>query len=836
MNKIKSILQDKLFYLGLVLIAFSLVIHFLVRELVSQTPGSFTYLGVFFVNYVISVVYFLLIIFSRIKPSFFRFKRISHRQFIASLVLFSISCFTINIPISIFSDFVTWTNIYILVIHASLLLFCFEDILPPWGRTVNYFFMGTGVVLTLYFTIYLGPLVGIGFLGSFLFGLPMHLVAPLIMFITFWAVFYRNKRSLKDKISFYTGIIIPIIVLAIFSNEWQKTKNDIHQIRAHILSQSDINLPEWIKLSQELPQSIFSDRIIKGDLMYETDMFGAGDFFNGMELSQDRKQHDPLVTAANAVVGDLNISRSDRLNILRSQYDMRHETGEKLWSGKGLETSSVFTNIQVLADYRLAYTQKVIRIKSIKNNGSMQKEAFYTFHLPEGSVASSLSLWIEGVEEKSRLTTKSKAKKAYTTIVGKERRDPSIMHWQEGNTITVKVFPCTYLEERMFKIGITSPLKYRNDELVLENIFFEGPDTQNAIETTEITFSSDEKLSPLLPGFFEKKDENSYTYHGDYKNYWEVRCNATPISSSLFSFNGSSYQMVEQKPSWGAKSFDNIYLDINKSWTMEEFTSLYQTVKNKNIFVYTDQTIVRMTDSNKNQIFERMSRLNFSLFALNKIVDTEHSLLISKSTVVSPNIQDIESTPFFNEIRTDFSKSRSLINHFSLSDQLSPFLQTMREFQIFNYDHGDIAKLNNLLQQEKFITANTNSQEVFLPNAQAVIIKDSTGIISTQAPDHLLRIYAYNKIMQDYGRQYLTKEEVEEDDFINLANEAFIVTPISSLIVLETIKDYDRFDIGKNKSSLQNASANSSGAVPEPHEWALILIFSFTLIFLYTRK
>jgi hypothetical protein len=54
--------------------------------------------------------------------------------------------------------------------------------------------------------------------------------------------------------------------------------------------------------------------------------------------------------------------------------------------------------------------------------------------------------------------------------------------------------------------------------------------------------------------------------------------------------------------------------------------------------------------------------------------------------------------------------------------------------------------------------------------------------------------------------------------------------------VLETIKDYERFDIDKNKNSLQNASTTSAGAVPEPHEWALIIILMGTLVFLYYKR
>jgi hypothetical protein len=56
------------------------------------------------------------------------------------------------------------------------------------------------------------------------------------------------------------------------------------------------------------------------------------------------------------------------------------------------------------------------------------------------------------------------------------------------------------------------------------------------------------------------------------------------------------------------------------------------------------------------------------------------------------------------------------------------------------------------------------------------------------------------------------------------------VSPVSSLVVLETREDYKRFDIKDTDNSLKNASLNGKGAVPEPHEWALIIIAVFVIL------
>jgi XrtN system VIT domain protein len=93
--------------------------------------------------------------------------------------------------------------------------------------------------------------------------------------------------------------------------------------------------------------------------------------------------------------------------------------------------------------------------------------------MPEGAVVTSLSLWINGNEEKAILTTKEKADSAYKTIVGAERRDPSVVHWQEGNSVSVRVFPVLPGESRKFKIGITAPLERVKGNCVMKT-FFKG--------------------------------------------------------------------------------------------------------------------------------------------------------------------------------------------------------------------------------------------------------------------------------------------------------------------------------------------------------------------------
>ncbi len=840
MDTQKSIFKDKGLVAGLILILLSFGMYLTLSIQTEHTsPALFENEGIYFINYILALGYFIRYFFIPFFGNWFKYTNYSYQHFICSLILLSISCFTINITMPFFSKFGTWMDIYLIAMHLSLLAICFNDRIPQILRIANFFVLGLGAILSLYFTIHLMPLSVAGIIGMILFGLGIHFLAPAIFLATVITQFLQKSKTGAERIAFYAGAVLPLIILTIFVFKWNATKNLIHETQATIITRPDNTLPSWVLLSQKLGDDFITQRILKGDLTYETSVFSNSSFGRGMGNSLNEvKEHDPLVVIGSALMGTINLDKEDRIKILESQYDLRHQTKRKLWSGKHLITSSVLTNTQVFPDYRLAYTEKIIKIKNNypSHRWNRQEEALYTFHLPEGSVATSLSLWIDGKEEKSRLTTKSKADNAYKTIVGVERRDPSILHWQEGNTITVYVFPCTPAEERMFKIGITSPMKYEKDQLVLANIYFDGPDASDALETSIVEFKSKTRvpIKANMPGHFDKITDYKYQYTGNYKPFWEASCNTIPLSDLPFSFHGKSYRIAETDIQTKPTAIQSVYLDINASWSRAEFDAVWSVVKDKKVWVHYDQ-LLALTADNKADYFELLQALNFSLFPLNKIEVPEQSLLISKSPTVAPMLKDLKGSAFIHELKGFLAERETRINLFCLSDELTPYLKTLKEFQVFNYAKGDTKYLQALLKKGSFINDARDANTIALSIANTVIKRDNSDVPS-KAPDHLMRLFAYNKIMKDCGRNYFTNGPYVKNSLIDIANEAYIVSPISSLIVLESIKDYDRFDIGENKNSLKNASTKSAGAVPEPHEWALIILLSATLCFLYYKR
>lgn len=108
--------------------------------------------------------------------------------------------------------------------------------------------------------------------------------------------------------------------------------------------------------------------------------------------------------------------------------------------------------------------------------------------------------------------------------------------------------------------------------------------------------------------------------------------------------------------------------------------------------------------------------------------------------------------------------------------------------------------------------------------------KDTDDLVQSDgAPDHLMRLFAYNNIVRKVGRDYFNSEQFEKELFRE-AEEAYVLSPVTSLIVLESEADYKRMGINKNKSTLGNAEIMEGGSVPEPHEWLLITLVVFMIV------
>ncbi|HYO22142.1 MAG TPA: XrtN system VIT domain-containing protein, partial [Flavisolibacter sp.] len=672
--------------------------------------------------------------------------------------------------------------------------------------------------------------------GLLVFGISLHTFVPLLFcIVTIFLTSRLVKGNHRYWISFSGGIIATIIFCIGFTVVWDNKLHAINRQYTAAMVEGESQLPLWVQVAQGIERDNITEAILKTDLIYKVPDWNDNFFWSmpRRNFGDQQQLHDPLITLASVFSGEVLLSENDRIKILESQYNARHQALERLWSGEALKTEQVSTNVKVWPAMHLAYTEKMLTVYNhqAKRAWNNQGEGIYTFHLPEGAVVTSLSLWINGKEEKGILTTKEKAATAYRTIVGYERRDPSVVHWQEGNTVSVRVFPVLAGESRTFKIGITAPLRKEGVRLIYDNIWFDGPDAGSAEETVKLEIADDSK-SLIRQAALKPDNGKFFTRTGSYQPRWTIAFKDDGLRPHSFSFNGNQYSLQPYKRQRIPVAISDVYLDINQSWSSEDLDRLWNLVQNKRVWVY-DNELHQVNSDTKEELFGVLQKRSFSLFPFHYVTRPQQSLVISKSGGYSPAITDLEGSPFLASLQKHIS-SANRIRLFHLGSDVSPYIRSLKERRYFDFENGEHELLEYLLTKNVFTQDVETDQAIIVHSADVVITKQA-GETTSDAPDHLQRLFAYNHILQQLGRK--DSPGIDSTLLIKEAQEAYVVSPVSSLVVLETQADYDRFDIKDSENSLKNASLKNNGAVPEPGEWAIIILVGAAfLFFLHKNK
>ncbi|MEP6928698.1 MAG: XrtN system VIT domain-containing protein [Flavobacterium sp.] len=741
-----------------------------------------------------------------------------------------IGCFCLNTFLSVFEDLSIWVYVITLLFCISN-FFIYRNTEDKYLSNLSYFINGFSFLLIIYFAIYLIPIMPYSFLGIIALGMGFYGLVPAITLgihtITLFLIYQKRK---KYFLSFSIGFSIVLVSLIIFIVGLNLESKKITQNTITKSFDSNEDLPNYIIISQNLEPNFLNEILLKKDIVYTSqDNFFEFRSFNSLGNSQfnERKIHNPFITIAYLFCRDLNLSADDRINILKSNFDKRLETEEQLWSGEDLFTKNIKEDVKLYPETRLAYTEITMDIACQKESWQDQ-EAIYSFQLPEGSVATSLSLWINGIERKGVLTTKEKAAKAYKKIVGVESRDPSLMQWKEGNKVVVRVFPVSFKAPRTFKCGFTTPLKVEDNQMKYQSLSIKGPNISNAETLSRIQITGNSKIETDKD--FELKN-NYYINQSTGLKHWEATMPSDKeLHSNSFVWKDKIYEVKDIQKTTVPFTASEIILDLNSSWTSREIESILN-LKGKLFCVYSNKEKKPINIENYKTVQEEFEGLHYSLLPLYKL--TANSLIVTKSGTFSANFEELENSDYLQKIKTGTKeKHLKVIN---ISSEINPFWQTVKEQKYVDYFQTSLKNSLELISNNQFVLFETEENSVNIEPAY-ISIKESTKTSTSKStgPNHIYRMYAFGKVLDEQIK--IQSDTLANNQFITLAKEANIVTPISSLIVLETDADYKNNGIEKNVDTLGNAAINNDGAVPEPYEWLMVIIGMTTLFFYYRKN
>ncbi|MCB0734930.1 MAG: XrtN system VIT domain-containing protein [Flavobacteriales bacterium] len=748
------------------------------------------------------------------------------------LQLANVSAFTLNQSIPIYPESSNGLTLFLIVTNVTLIIYAvFRNYIPKILHPLFLLIFSAGLVFTFYQSILAIPGTVLTALTFWFFGISLHILVPYIFFFVYLRLVLQLCEGRPVLFAIPGTIVGLMVIITIFLSVKISRVNEIIETTFHESHSpyADNDLPIWVTVSSKLPDDVFTKLALGG--MAE---FNTGQGFEPSFLSARRgDEHNPFMVVLSLFQEQIDLDQSEREKILKSLYNHRHQNEEHLWSDESLITKAVVTNIRLYPDYRTAYTELTLSIKNTAKHDGNRGEALYTFHLPEGTVVTSASLWVEGIERKSILTTRAKADSAYQTIVGREQRDPLLIHWQEGNRVTARIFPCTAYEDRQFKIGFTSPLQYKQGRLIYHNIDFQGPSWENASESITV-------MNGALPVQFESDltlntDGNNRTYFGAYETDWTMSFQAPPISPEPFVFQHKAYHMQQLKSKEAAQTYSAVYLDINQSWTRELCNDASRYLDHGPVFICLREKLVPVNKDTYDKIATEAREQNFTLFPFYQIGNQEHALVVTSSHQLTPNLSDLTQTPFLEKLEHYFKQPRK-VDVLNLGEEITPYFKSLHELNAIKLISIDPDELQELAQDRLFVThPESDSLRSNIYGGFTISRSDSDLPNSTSTPSHLMRLYEYDNLMGQIGVD-ISGMRSRENDFLHAAATAHILTPVSSLIVLETAMDYERFDIQNQSQSLGNANLSNTGSVPEPHEWLLIITVGLLLLWMYLKR
>lgn len=823
----KNPIQDSRFKIGLILFALSFFIFSLnlfYPKALSLSANPSENPNPFFISFCCFWIYFFFMERKRLS-----FPNRNHN--ILLLLIGNTSAYSLNEVIPVFDVSTNWLASYLVILNAALLLYCFRKVLPKWVEYSLPALFASGFIFNIYETIYVVPYYPISLAIFWFFFVSLHIFIPLWWTILLGKITLAYTKKGKHYFnSVIIGLSIPLAIIIGYTANWYTINENLTALRQQTIT--DNNLPTWVALSQILEDDWQTEKILQSGSLYSIADTDIDNFFPNRNRFDERVKHDPFVVIASLFSEPLKLDGRERIQLLNAVFNKRHLTERKLWSGRDLSTKNVATTIQFFPEFRIAYTEKIIEIQNnSRRSWRNQQEALYSFYLPEGSVITSASLWVNGEERPSFLTTQNKADSAYTAIVGVERRDPLLLHWQEGNRVTVRVFPVLPNKNRQFKIGITSPLIEKNGQLTYQNPDFDGPYWGMATETVRILGAAD-KLDFLSKLAFTKS-EKDWVYEGIYESDWQLKIDAPELATGTFAFGNQQFQMTPYAPETTHFAPKSIYLDLNQSWSKRQFNAIWKTIQYQPVFVYTDK-MVRVTPQNKDRLFRALSKYRYRLFPFYAIENPATALVITHNDVLTPVLSDLKKTKFAYQLNTFFNQNNHPIAVYDLGERTSLYIKSLKELRQLNYHQGDFMTLQQFLTDNVFIKNKEKDNLVTLTNMGLQIQKVEQPTTASTAPDHLMRLFTYNNLMRKIGKDYFNTKKLG-DQLVAQAEKAHVVTPVSSLIVLETQADYDRFDIKASKDGLKNASIKNAGSVPEPQEWLLIILSLLVASYFYWK-
>lgn len=512
--------------------------------------------------------------------------------------------------------------------------------------------------------------------------------------------------------------------------------------------------------------------------------------------------------------------RSGRARLFEDDFDW--DQGSESVGGrlKGLSLAASRIDGSVSADAALGYLEWTL---TFANASTQQREARAQIALPPGAVVSRLTLWIDGEEREAAFDGRGQIRQAYESIV-RQSRDPAIVTTAGPDRISLQLFPVPPAGQMKVRVGMTVPLQLTPArEGILHLPFFQ-----------ERNFGLREKQQHAV--WIESKagahPEVTRTQIADEKlaDYSIVAKRGGP--SVAWALDTRSVgQVIRQTISDAASQAPaQIVIVVDGSSTMAEAA---EGIANT-LATIPAQIPVRLVLAHDASDGSIEKRVMTGVSAAKEI----------KSFDYDGGHDNTDALVRGFAIADEQMGSVLLWIHGPQPVRLQPNREwkqrlLTRETPIEWYELQAVPGTNRVTDDFEHINGIHTVRADDLPrliaswrvgarrvNVLREPIQASPAVmpLEQKTSDHLVRLWAYDEI-----RKHMHGDLDEQRSAVETAQLYQLVTPISGAVVLETHEQYIA-------AGLEPVAEGTVPTIPEPEEWALMIVAVLVLGYAYARR
>jgi hypothetical protein len=529
------------------------------------------------------------------------------------------------------------------------------------------------------------------------------------------------------------------------------------------------------------------------------------------------------------------------------QFDADHggvQVGGRI---KGLDIASSRLDGSVSADDGVAYLEWTVEFR---NASPVDRETRMQLALPPGGVVSRATLWVNGEEREAAYGGRAEVGAAYQRVAVQQRRDPLLVTTKGADRVLVQAFPVPRGGGTIkFKIGMTAPLDMSDPAkarltlpaIVDRNFSFpSGVDHDIWIEGKQSLSSPITSLAAteIADRQFRLKGALTDKNLGDPRlTVWAARSpTAGPVHAWIGAWIGVGHVIRQDIITRSASDAPPaLMLVVDGSARMKPIVRDIVAALDA---IPSGRRVGAIVAAEPPLALEPRPWSDAQKAAVIRLLDA-HGFAGGEDNVPAliDAMQLLERESTSSVLWVHGPQPVAFRDSAARLEQATSRLVRLPSVMLYSVEPGPLELLPDApwawairsLPRSPSIAADLSvylARELGAAPATTVVrteVQPDAG--GARGSDHIVRLWARDRVLR------LARENLEGNRkaAVDLAVQYRLVTPVSGAVVLETKQQYD-------ETRLTPVSPATVPTIPEPHEWALMLIACAALLWLVWRR